>query len=219
MIATAPERSSESGRFARALAALPDAVTAAAYALAWWAPLHFGADTVKNLMLLMLIEFLVVHSGGFIGSTVLSDTLSRRAKSLTILGFGSFYMLFAGAFSLGFHSWWPTLSFLWLLLAKFASVWLMPLPRAAEVQRLTTQWGISVLFYLLAVFVGVLLPLPRLGLGADTVPMLGLTGSGLWIEQPHTVIASGMIYFAAVAWSKWAYRPEWAKNFKPVQNE
>lgn len=214
---TSPEFEAQASRVARAISALPDAITAIAYAIAWFAPLRFGADTVRNLMLLMLMEFLVVHSGAFIGTTVLSDKLGRGAKSLSILGFGAFYMLFAGAFSLAFHSWWPALSFLWLLLAKFALVWLAPLPRTAEARRLTTQWGISVVFYLLAVFVGVLLPLPRFGLGVEVLPSLGLSGGGLWIEQPHTVIASGLIYFAAVAWSKWAFRPEWADNFRSVR--
>lgn len=216
-MATGTDIGMQANRVGRAVSALPDAITAAAYAIAWFAPLGFGQDTIRNLMLLMLMEFLVVHSGAFIGTTVLSDKLGRGAKSLSILGFGAFYMLFAGAFSLAFHSWWPALSFLWLLLAKFALVWLAPVPRALEARRMTTQWGISVLFYLMAVFVGVILPLPRFGLGADVVPMLGLGGSGLWIEQPHTVIASGLIYFAASAWSKWAFRPEWADNFRSAR--
>jgi hypothetical protein len=205
--------------FSRLLAALPDAATATVYAWTWWSPFHFGADTVKSLMLIMLMEFLVVHSGAFIGLTVLSDSATRMAKTLVILGFGAFYMLFAGAFSLAFHSWWPALSFLWLLLSKFAVVWLTPLAPEDEAQRMRTLWGISVAFYLLAVFAGVILPLPALGLSPEVVPSLHLPGEGLWIEHPHTVIASGLLYFTAVAWSKWAYRPRWAKNFNAAQGD
>jgi len=200
------------GLFSRLLAALPDAATAAVYGWAWFFPFQFGAATIKTLMLIMLIEFLVVHSGGFIGMMVLSEGVSRKAKTLGILGFGSFYMLFAVGFSLAFDAWWPALTFLYLLAAKFAMVWLVPLPRAEESERMTTLWGMSVAFYLAAVFAGVLLPLPRFGLDVETVSLLALPGEGLWIEKPHTLIVSGLLYFAACAWSKWAYRPGWGKH-------
>ena len=75
-------------------------------------------------------------------------------------------------------------------------------------------WGLSVAAYLAAVFAGVMLPLPRLGLSGDIVPLLGLPGGGLWVEQPHTVIASGTIYFSLLAWAKWAWRPEWSKKMR-----
>jgi hypothetical protein len=89
------ERADASSQFGRALAALPDALTAGAYAWAWLQPLRFGEGVVKTLMLVMLMEFLVVHSGGFLGVTVLSDGFTRVQKSLAILGFGCFYLLFA----------------------------------------------------------------------------------------------------------------------------
>ena len=206
-----------SSRLAGLFAALPDAVTSAAFLCAWIAPLQFDNGVVKSLMLMLLMEFLVVHSGGFIGLTVLSDTVTRRAKTAAIVGFGAFYLLFAGAFSLAFHSWWPVVSFLWLLAAKFAQVWLIPLPRADEAQRQTTLWGLSVVAYLAAVFVGILLPVPVLGVSAAIIPQLGLSGGGLWIDRPQTALASGMFYFAALAWTKFAYRPEWAAYVKPTR--
>ncbi len=202
-------------RLAAFAAALPDLLTAAAYLFAWVAPLHFGDGVVKTLMLMMLMEFLVVHSGGFIGLTVLSETASRGSKTMAIIGFGAFYLLFAGAFSLAFKSSWPILSFLWLLAAKFAQVWLAPLPRADEAQRQTTLWALSVVAYIGAVFVGVILPIPPLGITADIIPRLGLSGGGLWIDMPQTALASGALYFLALAWTKWAYRPEWALQIKP----
>jgi hypothetical protein len=203
-------------RLARFIAAAPDMATSTLYVWTWIDPLHFGNDMVKSLMLVMLMEFLVVHSGAFIGLTVLSDSATRGQKTVAIVGFGAFYMLFAGAFSLAFHSWWPALSFLWLLGARFAMVWLTPLPKADEVQRQTTLWGLSVMAYLASVFAGVLLPIPQWGITEDVLPTLALPGSGLWIEQPQTVIVGGALYFALVAWSKYAYRGSWAKNAKPT---
>ena len=186
----------------RISAAAPDLATAALYAWTWIDPLHFGNGMVKSLMLVMMMEFLVVHSGAFIGLAVLSDTATRSQKTLVILGFGAFYMLFAGAFSLAFRSWWPALSFVWLLAAKFAVVWLAPLPREEEAQRVKTLWGLSVAAYLLSVFAGAFIPLPQLGITTDILPKLELVGSGLWIDHPQTVIASGAFYFTLVAWSK-----------------
>jgi hypothetical protein len=196
-------------------ATLPDLLTAAAYLCAWVAPLHFGDGVVKTLMLMMLMEFLVVHSGGFIGLTVLSETASRRAKTTAIVGFGAFYLLFAAAFSLAFKSSWPVLSFLWLLAAKFAQVWLMPLPRADEAQRQTKLWGLSVVAYIGAVFAGVILPIPQLGITADILPRLGLSGGGLWIDKPQTALASGALYFLALAWTKWTYSLSQAMREQP----
>ena len=65
-----------------------------------------------------------------------------------------------------------------------------------------------------AVFAGILLPLPRLGLQPGVVARLGIEGEGLWIEQPHTVLFSGMLYFALVAWSKFSYSPAWGLKVK-----
>ena len=203
-----------SSAIARWISALPDALTSLAYLVTWFSPLLWKADAVKFLMLVMLLEFLVVHSGAFIGAIVLSDKASRRAKTLAVLGFGSFYMLFAGAFSLAFDSWWPVLTFGWLLVAKFAMIWLAPVAKTEEAQRQMTLWAFSVAAYLGAVFLGVILPLPRFGLEADVVAQLHLPGSGQWIEKPHTVIAGGFVYFGLLAWMKFKYRPEWARNMR-----
>lgn len=204
-----------SSLISRWISVLPDALTALAYLITWFLPLAWKADAVKLLMLVMLLEFLVVHSGAFIGAIVMSDKASRRAKTLAVLGFGAFYMIFAGAFSLAFDSWWPLLTFGWLLLAKFAMIWLAPIPKTEEAQRQMALWAFSVVAYLGAVFMGAILPLPRFGLDADVVAQLHLPGSGLWIEKPHTIIAGGFVYFGLLAWVKWKYRPEWGRNMRP----
>jgi hypothetical protein len=56
-----------------------------------------------------------------------------------------------------------------------------------------------VALYVLGVFVTVILPLPRLGITPEVVAQLGIPGSGLWVERPHTVIAFGLLYFGALA--------------------
>lgn len=189
----------------RIFAALPDALTSLAYAWTWLLPLYFDASAVKTLALVMLMEFLVVHSGGFLGATVLGEGFSRLRKSAAIAGLGAFYLLFAFAFSMAFQAWWPLLTFVWLLGSRFALVWLSPVARDAEVQRQMGLWAFSVAAYLAAVFAGVLIPWPELGITAERMPLFGLSGEGLWIEHPQTVLASGMLYFAAMSWSKWKW--------------
>ena len=189
----------------RLFAALPDALTCVAYVWTWLQPLRFDSDAVKTLMLVMLMEFLCVHSGGFLGVTVLSDGTSKLKKSLAILGLGSFYLMFAAAFSLAFHAWWPVWTFLWLLGSRFALVWLSPVPRESEASRQMAMWAMSVAAYLAAVFAGVLLPVPELGIRHELLSSFSLSGSGLWVEKPQTVIASGAIYFAVMAASKWRW--------------
>jgi hypothetical protein len=183
----------------RLFSAAPDAVTALVFAAAWVAPLHWGRDLVGNLMLVMMLEFLVVHSGGFIGMAVVNPEVGRRAKTLAVLGFGAFYMLFALAFALAFHRLWAVWAFTWLLGSKLATVWLSPAAPTREVERQKSLWGLSVALYVLGVFVTVILPLPRLGITPEVVAQLGIPGSGLWVERPHTVIAFGLLYFGALA--------------------
>ena len=189
----------------RVVAAAPDAITALCYLVTWIAPFAWSSAAVKTLMLVMLMEFLVVHSGGFLGATVLADDISKLKRSLALLGFGSFYLLFAAGFSLAFKAWWPLWTFVWLLGSRLALLWLAPLSRDEEKQRQMQMWGASVGAYLFAVFMGVLLPLPRLGVSEAILPQLGLTGGGLWVEKPHTVLASGLIYFAVMSWAKWKW--------------
>jgi hypothetical protein len=189
----------------RLFAALPDALTCLAYCWTWLQPLRFNSDAVKTLMLVMLMEFLCVHSGGFLGATVLADDVSKMKKTLSIAGFGCFYLMFATAFSLAFHAWWPVFTFLWLLGSRFALVWLSPMPRKDEIGRQMSLWALSVAAYLAGVFLGVIFPIPELGITPQVISSLSLEGSGLWVEKPQTVIASGAFYFAVMAWSKWKY--------------
>ena len=55
-------------------------LTALVFLAAWIAPLHWGGNWWATWMLVMLLEFLVVHSGGFIGQVVLSPAVSRAAR-------------------------------------------------------------------------------------------------------------------------------------------
>lgn len=186
----------------RLAAALPDAVTSGFFLLVWIAPMYLGAGTVKNAMLIMLVEFLLVHAAGFLGSAAYSPKTSRRSKAGFLLGFGLFYLLFVGAFSAAFQAWWPFLAFGWLLLAKFSVAFDSRARAADQLQRMMSGWALSVVAYIGGVVLTLFLPLPRLGMTQARVPEFALPGSGIWVEEPHIVIAFGFLYFGFLALAK-----------------
>lgn len=193
----------------RLLAAMADLASGIACLVVWVNPFAFGPDSVKTIVLMMLMEFLLVHGAGFFhGMPALFA--ERRAKAvLSALGLAAFYLLFVVAFSLAFGEWWPLWLFGWLMIGKL--LWIASSRRVDGAARdaAMATWGFSVAAYLAAVFAGILLPLPRLGLTADVVAGLGLPGSGEWVERPQTAVAGMAIYFLLLAGFKWwlATRP------------
>jgi hypothetical protein len=190
----------------RTLKALPDAITATAYLSAWLFPLAWSPDLVRNLMLLMLLEFIVIHSNAFLMGTLGNDSISHVRRLFTVLGIGMFYLAFVGGFALAFDAWWPVWSFLWLLIAKWIGVFLRPRHAAEELAKQAGIWLSSVVLYLLAVFATTLLPVPAFGITDEVLAVLSLPGSGLWVEHPQTVVAAGLVYFSGLAVLKWRDR-------------
>jgi hypothetical protein len=186
-----------SPRFAGLAQALPDLGLSAVFLISWLRPETFGTTFIKQLMLVMLLEFIVIHSAGFMAGFALSaEAASRRA--LIILGFALFYSLFTGAFSLAFKTAWPFVSF-WILTAnRLLSVLVSPVRDLKQAQVVMIGWALTVLAYLGGCFLTVFVPMPRLGITPAVVARQELTGGGLWVDQPHTVIAFGFFYFLAV---------------------
>jgi hypothetical protein len=187
----------------RALAAVPDSITAGFFLLVWVAPMALGPGSVKNAMLLMIVEFVLVHGAGFLGSTAYAEDVPRARKVSALLGFTAFYMVFILAFSFLFKEWWPALAFFWLLVAKMGIALDRKAPAAEHRLRAQSGWTLSVLAYLGGAFATILLPIPRLGISEALQPELGIPGTGEWVDKPHTVVAFGALYFGFLAWSKW----------------
>jgi hypothetical protein len=188
---------------ARLGAALPDAVSALFFLSVWVAPLAFGAGMVKTAMLIMLVEFILVHASAFLGNIAFSETASRATKLRGLLLFTGFYLLFVLAFCFAFSAWWPVLAFGWLLAAKLVVAMDRRVPAPELLLRMQSAWALSAMAYLGGVFLTVMMPLPRLDMTRAIQPEFGLPGSGHWIDHPHTVVAFGAIYFGFLAWAKW----------------
>jgi hypothetical protein len=199
----------------RVFAALPDAVTSAVFLIAWIAPDLLGPVWVKNLMLTMLIEFIVMHSGAFYAPLAAASG-SPLARSLFLLGLTAFYGIFIAAFSFAFKSTWPLFAFGWLFLSRFAGLWMHN--GNAQREFVSGVWIRSVIYYLLGVFATIFIPLPALGLTPEFVASMHLSGSGLWIDKPQTVIVFGALYFGALARFKFYLIDKAAPASIPTRN-
>lgn len=191
-------------RLAAITAALPDAITASVFLYAWWTPASWHPGLIKTLMLVMLLEFIVVHANGFTMGALAGSRRTRRARAMVLVGAFAFYALFVAAFCIAFDAFWPVYAIAWLLLGKLAAVIGGVDDRAR--QRNARLWGVAVLCYVLGTFLTLMLPLPRFGITGNGAAY-GIEGSGEWIDEPHTVIVFGLLYFGALAWYKWKTTP------------
>jgi len=187
----------------RVFAAIPDTITSAIFLTAWIAPSIPGTETIKNLMLTMLIEFIVVHSSAFYAGIVQTSE-SRIRNTLLMLALAAFYMLFVATFAFAFDSTWPIYAFAWLLLSRFVHLWTRPGPASRESERMMMMWSASCGAYVIGGIATVMLPLPALGMTPDFIASMHLPGGGEWIERPQTVLAFGTFYFGIQAWLKYA---------------
>lgn len=187
----------------RLFAALPDAITSALFFSAWIAPSVLGPAWVKNLMLTMLIEFVVMHSSAFYAALSSDSSRSPMKRSLALIGLTAFYLIFIAGFSFAFESTWPFFAFGWLFVSRFIGLWTRPKNATQASALMASSWAASAMFYLGGVFATVIIPLPTFGLTPDFVASMHLSGSGLWIEHPQTVIVFGALYFGAQAWFKY----------------
>jgi hypothetical protein len=178
--------------------ALPDFVLAAAYGCAWWRPGLLPAGVARSLIILLLMEFIVLHSAAFMGAMGYGDA-PRATRVRQGIGLGVFYSLFVLGFSLGFHTWWPMLSF-WLLTAnRLGGVLLRRSGDGAPLEILRRGWAGTTVCYLLAVGVATILPWPRGGVDDAAKSALALTGGGQWIDAPWHAFAAGLFYYSLVA--------------------
>ena len=185
--------------WSRLLSAFPDAVTAGGCLIVWIAPRAFGNDAVKSVLLMMMMEFILVHATGFFTMVASPDGTRPTRRIAMLAGLSLFYMLFVGVWSYVFLAWWPVIVFVWLVVGKVGWIYANPRDRSDETGRQMVAWAFSVAAYLGGVFGGLFLPLPRLGLDDATVASLHIAMKGEWMEHPHTAIAGAVIYYTALA--------------------
>jgi hypothetical protein len=165
-----------------------------AFIVTWISPYTLGTRAVWHLSMVILLEFIVMHSSAFVGVIGFSE-LSRTKRTLAIVGLSAFYFLFAWAFSVGFESNWPMLAFFGLTLNRLLGTLIGQTPEGAEKVFVAGSWIISGVTYLLGVALTSLASLPRLGVTDEVIRAQGFTSGGLFTEQPHVALAFGALYF------------------------
>jgi hypothetical protein len=187
----------------RLFVAMPDAITAAVFLIAWIAPNLVGPDRVSNLTLTMVMEFIVMHSSAFYAGLAASNDMSRAKRAAILTGLSAVYLIFIVGFSLILHSFWPMFAFAWLFGSRFMHIWTHPAQSGGETTRMIQLWVVSALSYIFGAIATVLLPLPAFGITPAFIVSMHLNGGGEWVERPYTVLAFGMFYFGVQAWAKY----------------
>ena len=188
----------------RLLAALPDAITASFFLSAWIAPAWLGTDQIGNLMMVMVVEFFVVHSSGFYAGILAATDTARAKRVLAMLCLIAVYAVFMLLFYALSRNPWPIYAFVWLLASRFVHVLLAPADSEQAILRAVRLWAVSVGSYVLGAIATILLPLPPLGITPEVIASLSFDSAGTWSVRPHTVLAFGALYFAIQAWAKFA---------------
>jgi len=149
----------------------------------------------------MLLEFIVVHSAGFMGTVALAPD-RRTARARTLVLFGLFYSVFVAGFALAFRTWWPLAAFWGLTANRLLGVVVGQAPEGRERQFIQAGWAAGALFYVLSVMVTVILPVPRLGITRAVRDAVDLPGSGAWVDEPWRAVAGAACYFLLVGFSE-----------------
>jgi len=187
----------------RAVLALPDTAMAGLYLWCWISPRAWQPKLAGLLVLVLLIEFVVVQAGPFIGTVIYGEAMGLDAhqRLRTALVLSVVYLAFAGLAAVSFDAWFPFLIFAWLFGVKvFAAVFGRDRAAVGR-EREMTVWILSVSFYFVAIFFTMFVPLPMLGITEDG-EVYGLRGQYEWANFPYKAIAAGFLYFLALAISR-----------------
>jgi len=187
----------------RAVLALPDTAMAGLYLWCWISPRAWQPKLAGLLVLVLLIEFIVVQAGPFIGTVVYGEAmgLDNHQRLRTALVLGAVYLAFAGLAAVSFDAWFPFLIFVWLFGVKVFAAILGRDRSATGREREMTAWILSVTFYFVAIFFTMFVPVPMLGITEDGA-VYGLRGQYEWANFPYKAIAAGFLYFLALAISR-----------------
>jgi predicted RNA-binding Zn-ribbon protein involved in translation (DUF1610 family) len=188
--------------------ALPDLGTAWLFAWCWKNPLGWQPGLAAALGQIVLMEFLVAHSGAFFAALVSAEpgAGASRGKLGAALLLCLIYLPFAAAFAAGNGSWWPLGAFAWLLAGRVAMVANSRGWSEFEKKRLHFYWGNGAALYILFCFAAVVLPVPALGFERARVPWSG------WAISPQHVMCWGVLYFSALAAMKLLENPRWIES-------
>ena len=186
------------------LGGLPDLATAAACLLSWLFPTVLGVAWVKILLITVLAEFIVIHSGGFMSG--LGQLPATRMKRLGAqLGLILFYLLFIWALASSLDAPWLYVAFGWLFISKLVVAWSATPGAQLALREQMIDWPFAVAAYLLSTMLGFLVfDGLRGGISPQVFLDAGLADAGLYEDKPWVGLSAGTFYFSAMA--LWRFR-------------
>ena len=159
----------------------------------WIAPAFGnGLHWIKFVVGLAVLEFVIAHSGIFMGSIAVSND-SRAKRIAAFAGIGALYSLFAVAFSFIAGGFEIIQIFVLVMVGRFITI---ASTSRDERALLMMRAVISAIVYFGLVMVTTISPMPRFGITREIAHSIDWGGAtGLWITQPHRPIAMLTIYF------------------------
>ena len=167
------------------------------FLITWIAPDTFGAKMVHHLTFVMILEFIVVHSSGFMGGLA-SREATPWIRAAQFAGLTAIYTLFALGFSAMYGALWPLLAFWALMLSRFPTVVLRP-PDFRGQFVLMANWAAMAVLYLVGAGITATAVIPHLGVTPEVIAAQEFGTGGLWPEEPYRVLAFGTFYFSGLA--------------------
>ncbi len=147
-----------------------------------WVPFGVG---------IMVLEFVLVHSGAMMAAWQRSKELDQWKTIILMTGA---YALFAGAMAAALKSWDLFLIFTVVMITRWARILTDPDHAPEEAMR---RSGMSIVFYMLATFCSLFIPLPELGLSTDVLNQVyPFRGGGEWERAPEKALFAGVLYFS-----------------------
>jgi hypothetical protein len=131
------------------------------FVTAWWWPRSLdNGRWVKLGVGVLVLEFILIHSGAFLNFFMTQKAGWERDKKL--IGLTAYYALFAGAIALAFQSWWILGSFVLVMSGRLWSVFAgqNDMDRAVSQRRVAA----SAMLFLGLTFATLFMPLPRGGI-------------------------------------------------------
>jgi hypothetical protein len=148
--------------WAHLIAAIPDFGLAGFFAISWVAPYAFGDHMLSRLELMMLMEFIILHSSAFLACAMTFPKLPILRIG-ALIGLGLLYTIFVSVFSLSFHTWWPIASFWVLLSNRMLAIVMGKAPHERDLDFIILGWAVGVACYLGYALLTATANIPRLG--------------------------------------------------------
>ena len=178
--------------------ALPDLATAAMLYAVWENAAAYDIEWVRAAIFTLLLEFFVLHAGGFMAVTVFDPQATRRVRMLRLAGWSAGYLLFISAFAKAFDAWWMLGAFAWFCFAKVQAIYTGAPPTERDRFHAMLSWALGVLAFLGSIFLTIDGPLPELGVTAEVRAAAGFGEGGVWEKEPHRALAGAVLYFSVM---------------------